>query len=56
MLDVTESEEIVVSSLETQLYQGMVGCHKILQGLNSIRYFPHVCYWKIPCNLLFSED
>jgi len=43
MLNVTESEEIVVTSLKTQLYQGMVACHKILLGLSSIRYFPHVC-------------
>lgn len=43
VLNVTESEEIVVISLKTQLYQGMVGCHKILLGLSSIRYFPRVC-------------
>lgn len=47
VLNVTDSEEIVVSSLKTQLYQGMVDCCKILPGLNTIRDFSCVCQQKI---------
>lgn len=43
VLNVTDSEEIVVSSLKTQLYQGMDDCRNILPGLNTIRDFSCVC-------------